>query len=283
MYDSLPLGWLASLSSGHQAIWLACHLAVQSACRCAFLPSRWLAAFIACQHAGKWCKVPPMIIVVANSKGGVGKSTISVHLAAWLHEQGHSVLLADCDTQHSSSAWAKEAIPQVKTVRLSSGDDVLDQLPQLRHEADYIVADGPGSDIEMSRCLLLRADMAIVPCKASMLEIRALSQATKALKHAHDIRNGQPKAIIVLSMVGKQYRLTQDMKDAAATLGLRMAKTSLTLRQIYADAPGQEAVVWHMGSRGRDAAHEVRAFFREALPEACAAKPVRQQRKRAAG
>ena len=38
-----------------------------------------------------------MIIVVANSKGGVGKSTLAVHLAGWLHEQGRSVILADCD------------------------------------------------------------------------------------------------------------------------------------------------------------------------------------------
>ena len=47
-----------------------------------------------------------MIIVVANSKGGVGKSTLAVHLAVWLHEQGHNVILADCDMQHSSSEWA---------------------------------------------------------------------------------------------------------------------------------------------------------------------------------
>ncbi|MBL9081841.1 MAG: ParA family protein [Planctomycetales bacterium] len=44
-----------------------------------------------------------MIITIANSKGGVGKSTLAVHLAAWLHEHGHSVTLADCDTQQSSS------------------------------------------------------------------------------------------------------------------------------------------------------------------------------------
>ena len=60
-----------------------------------------------------------MIIVVANSKGGVGKSTLAVHLAAWLFEQGHTVTLADCDTQHSSSDWIKEAMPEVKAVRLA--------------------------------------------------------------------------------------------------------------------------------------------------------------------
>lgn len=218
-----------------------------------------------------------MIIVIANSKGGVGKSTIAVHLAAWLHEQGHKVVLADCDTQHSSSDWAKEAAPAMKAVRLSNPEEILDALPQLAEEADYVVADGPGSNTETSRALLLRADMAIVPCKASMLEIRALAQATKALKHAQEIRKGQPRAIIVLSMVGKNYRLTQDMKDAAATLGLRMAKTALTLRQIYADAPGQESVVWNMGARARPAAQEVRALFHEAFPDVSEAKPPRRQ------
>jgi chromosome partitioning protein len=213
-----------------------------------------------------------MIIVVANSKGGVGKSTLAVHLAAWLHEQGHSVTLADCDTQHSSSDWIKEAVPDVKTVRLGDPDDILDQLPALSQQTDYVVADGPGSNTETSRTLLLLGDLALVPCKASMLEVRALAQATKVLRQSQDIRGGQPKGIIVLSMVGKSYRLTQDMKDAATALHLPLAKTALTLRQIYADAPGQGAVVWQLGARGRDAAAEVQALFREVLPDGCATR-----------
>ncbi len=209
-----------------------------------------------------------MIIVVANSKGGVGKSTLAVHLAAWLHERGHKVTLADCDTQQSSSEWLREAVPEIKAVRLSSPDDILNDLPALSQEADYIVADGPGSNTETSRALLLRADLAIVPCKASMLEVRALAKATDVLRQAQDIRGGKPKAIIVLSMVGKNYRLTQDMKDAAAALHLPLAGVAVTLKQIYADAPGQSAVVWKMGARAREASHEVEQLFREILPEA---------------
>src|SRR5271156_1606793 len=185
-----------------------------------------------------------MIIAIANSKGGVGKSTIAVHLTAWLHEQGHSVTLADCDTQQSSSEWAKEAAPEVKTVRLSDPDEILDHLPALAQQADFVVADGPGSNTETSRALLLRADLAIVPCKASMLEVRALAQATNVLRQARDIRKGQPKAKIVLTMIGKKYRLTQDMKTAAASLRLSLTDTALTHRQVYADAPGQGTVVW---------------------------------------
>lgn len=209
-----------------------------------------------------------MIIAVANSKGGVGKSTLAVHLAAWLDKQGHRVTLADCDTQQSSSQWIREAAPQVKALCLRDPDEIINELPILAQETDYVVADGPGSLVETSRALLLVADSAIVPCKASMLEIRALDAATKVLRQAQKIRAGMPKAKIVLSMVGKNYRLTQDMKDAATALSLPMASTAMILRQIYADAPGQAAVVWNLGARGQEAAEEVDRLFRELLPEA---------------
>src|SRR5271163_2819227 len=103
---------------------LAGLLASRLACQGAFMLWRQRDAHIACNHASKCCMVRPMIIVIANSKGGVGKSTLAVHLAAWLHEQRHSVTLADCDTQHSSSDWVKEAVPEIKTVRLGSPDQI---------------------------------------------------------------------------------------------------------------------------------------------------------------
>lgn len=209
-----------------------------------------------------------MIIAIANSKGGVGKSTLAVHLAAWLAKQGHRVTLADCDTQQSSSQWIREAAPEVKALCLRDPDDIINDLPMLAQETDYVVADGPGSLAETSRALLLVSDAAVVPCKASMLEIRALDAATKVLRQAQKIRSGMPRAKIVLSMVGKNYRLTQDMREAAAVLKLLISPTFMTLRQIYADAPGQAAVVWNMGSRAREAADEVDRLFRELVPEA---------------
>ena len=214
-----------------------------------------------------------MIIVVANSKGGVGKSTLAVHLAGYLSEQGHSVILADCDAQSSSSEWIAEAAPEVKTVRLTSPNAILNNLPALGREADYVIADGPGSDTDTSRALLLRADFAVIPCKASMLEVRALAQATEVLRQTQDIRDGRPKAVIALSMVGKNYRLTRDMKDAAAQLDLPVARTAVVLRQVYADAPGQGALVWDSGAGPRGGRRDAR----------CSASCCRRAGRRAGG
>lgn len=221
-----------------------------------------------------------MIIAIANSKGGVGKSTLATHLAAWLSKQGHRVTLADCDSQQSSSQWIREVAPEVRTICLSDPSAIIDEVPLLAEETDYVVADGPGSLAETSRALLMVSDLAIVPCKASMLEVRALDAATHVLRQARKIRVGPPDATIVLSMVGKNYRLTQDMREAAALLGLPIASTPMTLRQTYADAPGQASVVWNMGRRARAAANEVEHLFLELFPEAAASqpKPARSRR-----
>lgn len=209
-----------------------------------------------------------MIIAVANMKGGVGKSTLAVHLAAWLDLQGHRVTLADCDHQQSSSQWVKEAAPGIKALCLHDPDAIYEELPRIAQETDYVIADGPGSMAEISRALLFVADAALIPCKASLLEARALEAATRALRHVQSVRAGAPDARIVLSMVGRNYRLTQDMKDAAALLKLPIAATPLSLRQSYADAPGQATVVWHMGAKAREASEEVKKLFCELLPDA---------------
>jgi chromosome partitioning protein len=213
-----------------------------------------------------------MIIALVNSKGGVGKSTLAGNLVGWLHAHGHKVILADCDTQQSSSEWIREALPEVQAIRLSNADQVLDELPALSSEADFVVADGPGSQTETSRALLMWADLAIMPCKASMFEARALEKNTTIVRQAQAIRKGPPAAVAVLSMVGREYRLTKDMQDAARAMQLSLASRAVTLRQAYADAPGQATFVWNMGYGARDAADEIDGLFSELLPEAATEK-----------
>jgi chromosome partitioning protein len=225
-----------------------------------------------------------MIVAFVNSKGGVGKSTLAGSLVGWLWSHGRRVILADCDAQQSSSEWIREALPDVAVVRLNNADDVLEQLPLLAQEADYVVADGPGSQTETSRALLMWADLAVIPCKASMFELRALSLNTAFVRQAQAIRKGEPQAVAVLSMVGRDYRLTRDMFEAAQSLQMSVAANPVTLRQAYADAPGQATFVWEMGYHARDAAEEIDGLFRNILPEAAGSNvvPLRQGRGRVA-
>ena len=69
-------------------------------------------------------------------------------------------------------------------------------------------------------------------------------------------------------MIGQNYRLTKDMKEAADALQLELASSAMTLRQVYADAPGQAELVWNMGAKARAAADEVDALFTEILDAA---------------
>ena len=62
------------------------------------------------------------VIVVANPKGGVGKSTVATNLAGWLARQGHAVMLGDLDRQQSSRRWlAPQSLPRGDSDRSGIG------------------------------------------------------------------------------------------------------------------------------------------------------------------
>jgi len=206
-----------------------------------------------------------MILALANSKGGVGKSTIAVHLAVWMAEQGHRVAFVDSDVQGSSSGWLQEAAPTMRTIRLLTAEDVLDQLPKLQAEADYVIADGPAGLSEVTRAILCLADTAIFPCGPSVLDLRAVIEAIKVVRHVQEIRNGLPNTVILPNKLQSQYRLTKELLQIVQTFGMP-AGDGLKLRQAYADAAGQGTVVWRLNTQSaRDATAEMQYFFQQLL------------------
>lgn len=57
------------------------------------------------------------IVVVANPKGGVGKSTLSTNVAGYFARQGHSVMLGDADRQQSSALWLRLRPPEARPIQ----------------------------------------------------------------------------------------------------------------------------------------------------------------------
>ena len=204
-----------------------------------------------------------MIYALTNSKGGVGKSTLSVHLAVWLKEQGARVALVDSDVQGSSSVWLHEVDPEMRILRLQTPDDVLDQIPRIQSEFDHIVVDGPAGLSEVTRTILLVADVTFLPCGPSVLDLRAANDAIRAVRQVQRIRDGSPHAVLVPNKLQIQYRLSIEFLETASSLEIP-SSSGLRLRQAYADAAGQGTVVWRMGTRSAvEAATEIQTLFKE--------------------
>jgi chromosome partitioning protein len=205
-----------------------------------------------------------MIIALTNSKGGVGKSTLAVHLAVWLSEQGRAVALVDADVQAASSVWMQEAAPAMKVFRLQTPDDILEQVPPLRNEFADLVIDGPAGLSEVTRTILFVADLTLLPCGPSVLDLRAANDAIRVVRQAQRIRHGPPQAVLVPNKLQVQTRLSQELLQTARSLEIPAAG-GLRLRQSYADAAGQGQVVWRMGPRARAAAQEIQELFWELM------------------
>ncbi len=201
-----------------------------------------------------------MITALTNSKGGVGKSTLAVHLAVWWQERGADVALVDADGQGSSSLWLQEAAPHIPVFRLQTPDDLLDQVPELRGRFDHVIVDGPAAMSEVTRAILLVTDLALLPCGSFAIDLRAAAEAIRVVQQAQKIRQRDPQAILVPNKLQVQYRLSRELLATAKSLEIASAG-GLRLRQAYAEAAGQGTVVWRLGRAGQPAAREIKELF----------------------
>lgn len=206
-----------------------------------------------------------MMIVLANTKGGVGKSTLAAHLALWAHDLGIQTALIDTDKQRSSSQWISEAEPEIAVRIATTPEECLKEAQKLRISHDLIVGDGPAGLDDVSRTLLILADLAILPLTPSILDLRSVQQATDVLQFAQGINGGKPEGRIVLNKLKTRDSISKELSAAAQSLGVQVAKTVIRDLQAYRDAAGQATSVSRLGRKGKSAADDIDALFRELL------------------
>lgn len=204
------------------------------------------------------------VLAFTNSKGGVGKSTLSVHLVVHLLAQGRSVALVDADVQQSSSRWIQEAAPETNLFRLHTPDEMLEQIPEIRSRFEYTVIDGPAGLSEVTRAALFVADVTYLPCGPSAMDLWAANEAIRVVRQAQSIRKGPPLAVLIPNKLQVRYRLSRELTEISHTLGIP-AVAGLRLRQAYADAAGQGTVVARMGTVAAAAAVEMENLLEELL------------------
>lgn len=129
------------------------------------------------------------VIVVANPKGGVGKSTISTNIAGYYASRGHAVMLGDVDVQQSSRLWLQLRPPQARPVKSWEVD--ADAIAKPPKGVTHVVLDTPaGLHGKRLREVLKRADRIVVPLQASVFDVfatRAFLDELAASRKADDV------------------------------------------------------------------------------------------------
>ena len=119
-----------------------------------------------------------MIYAFLNQKGGVGKSTLSAHCAAWHYARGKRVYVIDADAQESVAQWLRKSVADPDNVALdipfssiSDADDVITDAREQSSCNDLVIIDGAGGAKELCRGACLVADVVILPVGPSAMEM----------------------------------------------------------------------------------------------------------------
>jgi len=206
----------------------------------------------------------PKIVAFANQKGGAGKSTGAVHAADWLASLGYKTAFVDADGQESSHKWVEElGIPRFV---IKDPDELFEELPTLTQSHDVVIVDGPGNASETTKAVLHRAELVLIPCRDSVIDVKSTKKIVQFVMQAVEVRRGMPIAALYLSAVKERTILLQEAKEGLKKGILPLLETAIPDRQCVKDTAGQGSTVFRMkGKAAISAAQSYQQLFQEAL------------------
>jgi chromosome partitioning protein len=167
------------------------------------------------------------VVVVAGRKGGIGKSTIAGNLAAEFFAMGHTVAALDADPQQSLAAWAEQGQGMlskcVVKVKHGSPDELRAKVRAVRDTVDIVLVDTPPGMQEVSHQAMLLADLVLLPCGPSPLDLFPLKEALgMALKTRAERRSKKPRIRFVPSKVLRNTTLGRGLSSSLEELGKKV-------------------------------------------------------------
>lgn len=184
-----------------------------------------------------------MIILLAATKGGAGKSTLATSLAAMLAGNGADVVLVDADRQATASTWAARresdtSLPRVACFQPPS-DNIRQMLLDLDKRYSHVVVDCAGHDSKELRTGLSAAHVSISPFRPSQPDLDTAEKLAEMVSDARDSLNPGLRSFAVLTLCPTNPAITeiQDAQEYLADInGMKAIKPCIHDRKAYRDA-----------------------------------------------
>lgn len=205
------------------------------------------------------------IIAVINQKGGTGKTTLALNLAAGLALRG-TTHLVDADPQRSVTQWVgmgggSSGLPAVAQL----GGNPTAILTKLSRSHRYVVVDcAPTVQGDAVAAIMRLAHVALVPVLPSPIDLWASIDMAVAINKAQR-HNPNLRACLVLNQLESRNAMSRDMREAVAEFDVPVLSAGMQRRAAYRSAAVEGTSVYGVGKRGQQAVTDIEAIIEEVL------------------